>query len=527
MAANSCAGFNTIEVPAGDFELTLTGNEIDPPGPGADRFDDLDVLEPVRIVGAADGGTVLRSSASGLFQIVYASSALDTVLENLTLDGTGQTIRGVRVGFSQLKHPRVTIRSSHLHSFGAGAIEAAAGSQLRVLDSELTSNVAYDGGAISSQADQLEVSSCRFLGNRAQLGGALSMRGSPLAHIRKSTFEANHANFDSLGYGGAIFTFVPLQILDSSFIGNDALRRGGAIFTGASLSVERSTFEGNRGHDGGAIFNLSTDSLTLRGCTLSHNAATGDSNSDSFGGGAVTALGGHTRIYGSEFDFNEAFYGGALSLRDTLEVERASFVGNRAEVGGAIGTGWDASIANATFSGNSARDGAAVYVWSHTIQLKSSTVFGNLSEKGVLLAAGTGKIVLTHSIVSNDPTSPGTAQLCNAQNPTSIIQSIGHNFFQDDSCPLLPDLDTSSPDPKLRPLEYRPGSDSVKLASHHPEQDSLAADHGSFTASAMFGTDTCAKLDVWGRLRPADAVDIPWFPPRCDIGAVEVHPELP
>jgi CSLREA domain-containing protein len=523
MAANGCAGFNTIEVPVGDFELTLSGSEIEPPGPGADRSDDLDILEPVRIVGAANGGTVLRSSVPGFLQIRYPSNALETVLENLTFDGTGQTVRGVRIGdTAPAIHPRVAIKSDHFHSFGGGAIDAALGSGLRVLDSNFTSNFASQGGAILTYADTLEVSSSRFIANSSWSGGAIRTYSPAPARIRKSTFEANRVSqANGSGFGGAIYSTGSLEVLDSTFTSNKAHDIGGAIVTTKDLTVERSTFESNQAQvgSGGALM-AGPGGITIVDCVFRRNLASGY-------GGALTLWSSYVRIRTSEFDFNEAYYGGALHAAYVLDVERSSFVGNRARFGGGLYGGGLSTIANATFSGNYAQEGGAIFFPQGKLQLKSSTLFGNESEKGVLLATPSGKLELTHSIVSNDPASAEASQLCNAQGAGASIQSLGHNFFQDESCPALPGLDLSGPDPMLRALELRPASSFIELASHHPEDGSLLADHGSTTASSSFGTDTCALLDVWGRTRPVRAVDIPWFPARCDIGAVEVHPELP
>jgi CSLREA domain-containing protein len=524
MAANGCAGFNTIEVPAGDFELTLGGGEPDPPGPGSDRRNDLDILEPVRLVGAAKGGTVLRSSVPGFFQIYYPGDSPETVLENLTLNGTGQDARGIRIGDAeQTSHPRVAVQGCHFHSFGAGAIEASLGSLLRVSDSNFTSNFAAQGGAILARTDELDVSSSQFFANTSWQGGALWVYSPTVARIRKSTFESNAVSSGPNGtaFGGAIYSEARLEVLDSSFSSNKSHGGAGAILATKALTVERSTFVKNQTQaSGGALFTGVGD-LTIVDCLFSHNTAVGH-------GGVLSAWGtSYVHIRTSEFDFNEAYYGGALQVAYALDVERASFVGNRAKFGGAIYDTSFAKIANATFSRNYAREGGAIYVPHNRLQLKSSTLFGNESDKGVLLAAGTGKIELTHSIVSNDPAGVGAAQLCTVSGSSATIQSLGHNFFQGESCPLLPSLDVSGPDPKLRALELRPASSSVELASHHPEDGSPAADHGSTTASSGFGDDTCAALDVWGRSRPVRALDIPWSPPRCDIGAVEIHPELP
>lgn len=85
------------------------------------------------------------------------------------------------------------------------------------------------GGAIYNTG-AMEIDSVTFNGNRSISGGAIGNYGGSgdglFAVIKNSDFVSNSAS----GYGGAIYNFENIYIIDSNFTNNSATEFGGAIF---------------------------------------------------------------------------------------------------------------------------------------------------------------------------------------------------------------------------------------------------------------------------------------------------------
>jgi CSLREA domain-containing protein len=295
IAANAGSGGDTINVPPGTYDLTLTGAGEDMAATG-----DLDITKSVTVAGAGagSGGTTVKGEGDRVFDIFSGAAAV--------------TISGMAI-------------TNGAENFG-GAIRTV-GSSLTLTGDSFTQNTATSvgfGGAIFAEPSgggTLMITNCTFSSNMAAdattmsggFGGAVMFEpgGTGTLTISNSTFDSNTAQSGTTsggGFGGALM-FEPggtgtLTITGSTFSSNTSAGSttqggfGGAFMfePGAdpsSLSVTNSTFTANQagghhGFGGGIIFEPSgaTSSGTLTHITVVGNSTTG---ADSGGGILVEA----------------------------------------------------------------------------------------------------------------------------------------------------------------------------------------------------------------------------------------------
>ena len=247
--------------------------------------------------------------------------------QTITLSSTLRADKSVTIDGSGL-NPRVAVsgndavRIFHLGDFGTsitlqslilkdgyvtgvggrGAAVLATSSQLTIRDVLFSGNFAYDGGAIYSDLNNvnLQIAESEFDSNSAQnMGGALFMRNGFLT-VQTSRFQNNTAGSvggalnlemddqyvienntftgNSAVSGGAIrlyFAEKPVYVRGNTFIGNTASNVGGAIFETAAytgfLNLVNNTFYANQANQGGAV--IASDA-EIKNNTFSHNKAT-------------------------------------------------------------------------------------------------------------------------------------------------------------------------------------------------------------------------------------------------------------
>lgn len=175
LAANSTSGADTINVPAGTYNLTLSGTD-DTAAAG-----DLDILDDTTIVGAGVGVTIINAGGtSGINDRVFD-------VQGGSLDITGVTVQGGRADYGgglRQTNTDVTIRSSrftdNVATSNGGAIYAFRES-LRVLDSEIDDNSALYGGGIALGDGYADIVGTTIFNNAAgRDGGDLQLHGERL-----------------------------------------------------------------------------------------------------------------------------------------------------------------------------------------------------------------------------------------------------------------------------------------------------------------------------------------------------------
>ena len=277
---------------------------------------------------------------------------------------------------------------------------------------EITSfqdNWAGNGGGAVAAAWSSEVTctgACRFSGNSATSGGALTVSGSTVSWSADTALVGNAAQF-----GGALFIYNGSSVSwtgDTEFSSNAARSDGGAIATplsGASYSpldsaliINGSTFfdDNTSGANGGAV-------ALLGGCSVDIGGGVAEvvfaNNTADVAGGALflSGTGFGPTFSGVGFVSNSAQVGGAVStvgsgtIRDPADVEATSpttfdgclFVGNTATAtGGAIesAAGQDAYLGN-FFEGNRAGTGGALRL-AGTASVDNCSFVENVSDDG-------------------------------------------------------------------------------------------------------------------------------------------------
>ena len=243
---------------------------------------------------------------------------------------------------------------------------------------------------------------------------------------------------------------------------------------------------------GGAIETFGP--LTLEDSTVHGNSAPG-----SVGGGLLSNPGELTLVDTAVFD-NVAVAGGGIASTGPATITRSSVTGNTATGafgGGAVAldNGGDLTVVNSTLSGNTSATGAAVRNDGGDVTLTHATVVGNSTTGGsagdVTVTGGATVLTSTASIIAE---SAGAGANCVLEGSTT---SNGHNLTGDGTCGLggATDLEGTpgTPlDPQLGPLEFgSPGA-------HVPEPGSPVID---VVPAASCG----ASDDLRGTARPQGA----------------------
>ena len=247
---------------------------------------------------------------------------------------------------------------------------------------------------------------CDFINNSTATssGGAI---GSPgLMKVKHCSFNSNSCN----GNGGAIYTNYSgdLSTIEScSFIGNHA-NVGGAIFNSGKLKItgasnDSTTFKKNyathASFGSGAIYSATagvTDPLICEFCQFGASSDTPNSTSNrnyAPAGGAM--LSNYAKIYNSSFYYNQASstQGGAVHNGGTMEFYDCQFIGNYANTnGGAIwNNGTINHLEDCVFYGNHATtNGGAIYNPSNKTLSCTGCTFGDSSIPGSANYANTG-----------------------------------------------------------------------------------------------------------------------------------------
>ncbi len=234
-----------------------------------------------------------------------------------------------------------------------------------------------------NSAADLDIVGSEFNGNVAATnGGAIystfydSENVKDSVYIEDTDFIANSAN-----NGGAIYNegaadkgnnLASMKIVDSDFVGNSATTSGGAIFNASGMTIADSEFSKNNvmAGDGGAvrIDVVNGNKTVITDSEFTENKALGYDEADS---GAISIRNGDVEISGTNFDKNEAKFGGAMYLYSgdnhyvSVDITDSEFAENTALSGGAIvniasnknNDNGGLRLTDVKFSSNTATDG--------------------------------------------------------------------------------------------------------------------------------------------------------------------------
>jgi CSLREA domain-containing protein len=312
--ANATVGVDTIMVPAGTYQLTLTGTDKETAGETND-YGALTVFDGVNIVGAVDGSgnptTIIQAgttNANGIDKVFSINPngdlAFDTNFSNLT----------IRFG----KNPGSFGGGLTLpHGFGGGVFwEANGTSTMTMTNCMVTDNSTVDGDGGGISVDDLASGTAVFTLTNSTvqnntvnesstggpgIGGGIFVGSGAAIVINNSQILSNNATQTAGaggGQGGGIFLFNPSNgntqsaIHASTVSGNHAAGQGGGIRTGQGLLIDQGTIISNNtvsaGDGGGLCSSLIGETTTLSKVTITGNTASGQ------GGGILTGSAGGT-----------------------------------------------------------------------------------------------------------------------------------------------------------------------------------------------------------------------------------------
>src|SRR6267142_4508239 len=345
--ANARAGVDTINVPAGTYQLTIADGVTD----AHDATQgELSITDGVNIIGDVDGGgnpaTIIQAcdatpsaaatacpDANGIADKIFSINpnrdrAFDTQLTNLEIrfgmnlgsfatDGSGG---GLEWDGSSTLNPgagTLTITNCNIHdnvvtdgSGGGLALSnssTASGTLVTITDSTISNNVAHRASPDSG------------------MGGGISL-GPDTGMIMTNSKVLNNSANDLNSSGAGIAIQAPTagqpapnyQIHGGTISGNNAALDGGGIFTSANLNVDQSATISNNtaGRNGGGLWsnvaNLpAAQQVTLSKVTITGNTATGDGGGIHVDAGA-SASGNNLTIGFSRLAKNTAATGGNL-----------------------------------------------------------------------------------------------------------------------------------------------------------------------------------------------------------------------
>ncbi|MDR2475802.1 MAG: hypothetical protein LBD45_08070 [Bacteroidales bacterium] len=264
-----------------------------------------------------------------------------------------------RVSFGRMAGDTATVRLVATGNFRHFVI---ADGEVRMENITFVGRDTGGGGVESFGQDSLIISSCSFLQNKSQYGGAIAFSG--FLSVTKSVFQLNTATAN----GGAIDVRGKLTLSECLFMQNKAILSGGAVYnrtlsTGRNASkIVNCSFAQNESGQGGAIH--SENSLEILSSRFFDNIAR-------TGGGALfltnTCTVSKTTLFG-----NRSFgKGGALYAQHTVEVWDCVFSQNLADdAGGGIfnelfagqsDRGTFSIINTSVFSGNKGNNGGGIY----------------------------------------------------------------------------------------------------------------------------------------------------------------------
>ena len=458
---------------------------------------------------AGDGADVILLTGD-----VVLKGMLPPVSSRISLQGNGHWLRGdkrdrlLRVRSGHLNIHNLTLTGGQREPDSGGAIRVDSGASLRVVDSLFHDNMAQWGGAIASYGP-LEIENTTFRDNRAVSSGGAIFGADGALTVTGSDFESNIASL-----GGAISFFDGTgSIRGSDFRGNEASDDGGAVSShAATLTISSSIFEGNRAKDNGGAINVTRSSLTVTKTSLLNNTAGSE-------GGGLKSWRDRIHISDSVISGNTARRdgGGIHSQAEDLTIRYTTISGNTGGSGGGLyATGGSHRIDGSAFSGNRAWRGGAVYSIGEEFRAGNSTFYRNRAVDragGLYLESAS---YLAHITVALNAAAE-VGGLYIADEEARLVNSIlagnegkdclaplsesVNNLIADGSCTA-----TMEGDPLFAGLW---GAPAVIV----PANDSPAVDAGD--PSHCLASDQLGRHRVWGK--------------SCDLGAFEVDPsqELP
>jgi CSLREA domain-containing protein len=317
LAANAHPGADMVRVPAGTYILRIPGS-----GETAGATGDLDITDPVALVGAGERRTVLDGGG------------IDRVLG---VFGGPTSISGLTI-----RHGLAPNRSG-----GGGGIRVEAPA-VTLTDVTVTANSTVEGITGDSQGGGI---SAGLLADEINLT------------LTRVTITSNRARYGAgiaIDTGGAALAHVTIS-------GNTATGAGGAVYNNDSLTtIADGVIRNNRARDGGgAFFNTGDVRDGLPGLLQLTRVEANVNSTPGRGGGLWNLDGGIVSITDTAFARNRAGIGAVALNADQLDIVNSTLSGNASATGGVLvnrgrdpqdmfATAGTGNLRNVTFASNSA-----------------------------------------------------------------------------------------------------------------------------------------------------------------------------
>lgn len=232
--ANQLAGADTITLPAGVFQLSLSGS-----GEEAAATGDLDITDDLTITGAgATSTTIDGGGLDRVFDVAPNGTPLSVVFNSLA----------IRNGMAS----------------------------------------GVPGGAIRVNLGTVVLNDCSLSGNRSDAnGGAINNAGN--LTLNRCTLSANTAS----GNGGGLYNASTVALNNTTLSGNTATSLGGGLYNATTATVLHATLALNGATSGGGLYNAGSATLKstlLNANTGSNCAGTVGSNGSNLDSGTSCAF---------------------------------------------------------------------------------------------------------------------------------------------------------------------------------------------------------------------------------------------
>jgi uncharacterized repeat protein (TIGR01451 family) len=534
MEANALPGADTIAVPAGTYELTITGVDERCDGTTPCTVDgttgayvpvitfdasqgDLDITDDVTITGA--GSDVTR--------IEWAPTSPGVPLEGDDDPLTGDRIFQVSTTSSATADIASVVIQGLTVANGEVAVKPTKATDVCIAEAGLPGNAIYDDTNLNAYDIEVIDSTCGSLDEEGKIvddgttsiiiaqfrrkGGGIALGGGYATVTYDSTKEGLPPEVISGGEGSS-FGVENVSLDDVVVINNWSGGDGGGIHSIVPATISRSKISGNTcaGGNGGGLYNEGDTVIsdTLIGKVFDADTAAA-----------------HPELTHR----NSAENGGAIFFtgapQTTTTILRSAINGNYA-IGGAGIAGREASfdITNTTISSNEAKDVGAGIITSGDVYLQNVTVADNVATTPAT-SGGAGlngfsnaRFFLSNTLLSNNqfiyPDKPIRRDNCGMVGSNAQFISQGYNLEDGDTCEFGA-TDQVNTNPLLVAL-----ADNGGLTETHELTFIAAGNQGNSPALDTGDDSNCPNNDQRGGIRPFDGDEDGTA--NCDIGAYEL-----
>lgn len=265
------------------------------------------------------------------------------------------------------------------------------------------------GGAIAAYQSELWITDCSFLGNSAEVGGALFIEETNVM-IENTVFDSNfakpHSNDNQAFVTGGVmvvYSYSYVSIQNSTFYNSSGLTRlqGVVLLSFQSImSVHGCIFSTSKG----SVFDVVKSNLTDYNSIYEHNNST-------FGAVTYARWTSNVTYINCQFSYNRAFSQGGVLYIDhycLLILKHCELNHNRAIYGGAINVLFSAVYAEDSVfhTHTSTTIGSAIYAAASDVVMNKTLFFNNSAgDTGVLYISEGNLSLISTAIINNSANS--------------------------------------------------------------------------------------------------------------------------